>query len=128
MKKWRAFLIYFIFGSSLYGLIEIAYRNRTHWSMLIVGGIALYAIYVISNDFPEKSIYFKCFISSAVITVLELFTGILVNIVFKMGVWDYHNMPFNLLGQICPLFSALWFLISIPANALVSCIKTYTEK
>ena len=127
MEKARMFLIYFLFGSTLYGLIEIAYRNRTHWSMLILGGTALYAIYEFSNSFPKKSLAGKCLISTAFITMLELFTGILVNLIFKMNVWDYRNMPFNILGQICPIFSALWFLISIPANAFVNCVKAYTK-
>ena len=127
MKNAMSFLTYFIFGSTLYGLIEIAYRNRTHWSMLIVGGIAFYAIYAISYNFSGKSLFVKCVISALFITMLELFTGIIVNIIFKMNVWDYHNIPFNILGQICPAFTFLWFLISIPANALIDCIKAYTD-
>jgi uncharacterized membrane protein len=30
-----------------------------------------------------------------------------------MNVWDYSDMPFNLLGQICPSFSLLWVGIAI---------------
>ena len=38
-----------------------------------------------------------------------------VNLLLGWGVWDYTNRPFNLLGQICLLFSGLWTLLSLPA-------------
>lgn len=28
-----------------------------------------------------------------------------------MDVWDYTGQPGNILGQVCPLFGLLWFLI-----------------
>ena len=94
MEKARMFLIYFLFGSTLYGLIEIAYRNRTHWSMLILGGTALYAIYEFSNSFPKKSLAVKCLISAAFITMLELFTGILVNLIAIMSISPCFDLKF----------------------------------
>lgn len=29
-----------------------------------------------------------------------------------LGIWDYSNMPFNILGQICLPFSLLWVVLS----------------
>lgn len=56
----------------------------------------------------------KCLIGSAVITGVEFIFGVVVNLWQKWNVWDYSNLKFNLLGQICPLYSGLWFLLSIP--------------
>ena len=39
----------------------------------------------------------------------EFWTGVLVNRVMHLGVWDYSAAPFNLLGQICLPFTLLWF-------------------
>ncbi len=41
--------------------------------------------------------------------------GCVVNLWLRLEVWHYGDMPFNLWGQICPTFSALWFLLSLPA-------------
>ena len=48
-------------------------------------------------------------------TILEFITGIIVNIILKWNIWDYSNMFGNILGQICPLFTILWFFVSIIA-------------
>ena len=57
----------------------------------------------------------QMFISMVVITSLELVFGLILNVVFNLGIWDYSNMPYNLFGQICLLFSVAWFFISLPA-------------
>ena len=35
-----------------------------------------------------------------------------------LGVWDYTDMPFNLMGQICLPFSAAWIVVSAAAILL----------
>ena len=58
----------------------------------------------------------KCVIGSAVITSYELVSGIIFNKILKLKVWDYSDRPFNIKGQICPLYSVLWGLLCIPVN------------
>lgn len=41
-------------------------------------------------------------------TVLEFFTGVLVNIILGWNVWDYSNLKWNLCSQIAPQFVLLW--------------------
>jgi len=38
---------------------------------------------------------------------------VLVNMRLGWGVWDYSEMPGNVLGQICPTFSAIWFVLCL---------------
>ena len=71
MKGYKEFLTYFLFGSTLYGLIEIAYRNRTHWTMILAGGIVLYGISVISKAYEKQSVFFKCFLGAHKYELLE---------------------------------------------------------
>ena len=43
--------------------------------------------------------------------------GLVLNVAFGLGIWDYSHLWGNLWGQICPQFSALWCglcLIFIP--------------
>ena len=50
---------------------------------------------------------------AALVTVTELAAGLLLNVALGLGVWDYSGLPLNLWGQICPQFSALWWLLCL---------------
>ena len=43
--------------------------------------------------------------------------------VLHLNVWDYSNMPLNVLGQICLPFSLLWVIIAIGAIILDDYIR-----
>lgn len=69
----------------------------------------------------------KWLLAAAMITTVEFITGCIVNIRLGWNVWDYSSHPFNLMGQICPAFCALWYLLSIPAVWLCGRVKALTE-
>ena len=62
-------------------------------------------------------------IGALVITTLEFTCGCIVNLWLGWHVWDYSNMPFNLLGQICLPFTAIWFFLSAVAVVLDDYIR-----
>lgn len=110
------YAVIFFLGAAVYAFIEIAWRGRTHWSMLLCGGACFSAMYVLSAmSFP---LVLRALISAAAVTAAEFFTGCIVNLRLGMKVWDYSDARFNLCGQICPLFSAFWFLLSLPGIML----------
>lgn len=121
------YLIIFLVGGIGYGAIEVAFRGYTHWSMLLTGGSAFLSLYLIHNTFPDTSIFIKALLGMVVITLLELSVGIIVNRVFSLGVWDYSNLPYNLLGQISLPFSACWYVLSIIAFYLLDNIKPLAD-
>lgn len=114
--------VIFLFGGILYSLLEILFRGYTHWTMTVTGGLCLLFIYRHCKACPEEGMLGKCFYGMTVITSFELAVGCIVNLLLHMGVWDYSALPFNLFGQICLMFSALWFLLSIPAVWLCKAI------
>ena len=61
-----------------------------------------------------RTLLYRCLAGCLIITCVEFITGIIVNRALGWGVWDYSDMPGNLLGQICITYSALWFLLVIP--------------
>lgn len=68
----------------------------------------------INNLFPwEMSLAKQGVIGACIVTVLEFITGCIINIWLGWNVWDYSNMPLNILGQVCLPFSLLWILLSI---------------
>ena len=48
---------------------------------------------------------------AALVTVTEFAAGLILNIWLGLGIWDYSGLRWNLLGQICPQFAALWFAL-----------------
>lgn len=112
VKNLEKHIFIFLFGGFGYGLLEIAFRGFTHWSMIITGGSALLALYLINQAFPDTSIIMKAFAGCLVITTMELTVGLIVNKLFSFGVWDYTNSPTNFLGIISLRFSLCWFAIS----------------
>ncbi|MBO5360279.1 MAG: hypothetical protein J6B25_05485 [Clostridia bacterium] len=123
MEKFKEYTFIYLLGAVIYGLIEVMFRGFTHWTMALTGGLAYLLIYIINTKSKTKSLILRCLAGCVIITTLEFFVGCVVNKKFNMNVWDYSNQPGHLLGQICPLFSAIWFLISFPAMLLSFFIK-----
>ena len=100
-------------GGAYYG-IEILYRGHSHWSMAVCGGVCLVAICLINRHFSSWNLFLRAAVCALAITFIEFFAGCILNLWLGWHVWDYHSLPFNLLGQIAPLFTFFWFLLSLP--------------
>ena len=118
------FLFIFIIGALGYGSIEILWRGYTHWSMLMLGGICLYFMYLVANKMRESP-WKKIIMCTCIVTSLEFMVGCIVNITLGWDIWDYSDMKYNLYGQICPAFSAMWLLLSIPCICYCKLIYRY---
>lgn len=106
-------------GGLIYAMIELVFRGRTHWTMLIVGGLCFWLIGLVNEVMPWKVAFWKqCLLGSLIVTAVEFFSGCIINLGLGWNVWDYSNLPLNLLGQICLPFSLLWVLISAVAVVL----------
>ncbi|NCC86984.1 MAG: hypothetical protein EOM05_03825 [Clostridia bacterium] len=125
MKKLYEYIIIFCIGAIGYGSIELLWRGFTHWTMIITGGIVLLTLYILNTKIIKGSLFKRCIIGCFTITGIEFVVGYIVNIVCKMNVWNYSKQPMQILGQICPLFTLLWFLLCIPATLL--CMFTYKK-
>lgn len=116
-------LISFEAGAFLYGMIELLWRGRTHWTMMILGGISFALFYLFIKKYKKMSLWKRCVFGALIITILEFIAGYIVNIKLKWNVWNYSNAPLNLLGQICAGYTILWGLLSIPMTALAKKIE-----
>ncbi len=127
MKDIDKYIIIFLIGGIGYGIIEVLFRGYTHWSMIITGGAAFLSLYIINNALTNTSIFIKALLGMVVITVLEFSVGIIVNKIFALDVWDYTNMPGNILGQISLQFSACWYGLSVVAFIIFENIHIVTD-
>ena len=112
MKKNKRYLIIFTVGSVGYGFIEILWRGRTHWSMLIAGGLCFIVFSIIEKHLKSTRLLYKCILGSIAVTLVELVFGLVFNVLLGQKVWDYSRVPLNLAGQICLPFSVLWGILS----------------
>lgn len=73
----------------------------------------------INEDCPScVSLLSQMVLSAVIVTLMELATGLVLNVWLGLGIWDYSDLPYNLLGQVCLLYMNLWFLLSLPAILL----------
>ena len=111
--KLRKNLSLFSIGAVGYGIIEVLWRGFTHPSMLLAGGFSFLSLSYIGERFKKNRLYKKAILGMVAITVIEFVFGVVFNIILKKKVWDYSDMPFNILGQVCPAFSLAWFFLSL---------------
>lgn len=114
IKSLIKYAVLFFFGGLVYYLIEILWRGYSHWTMIILGGLCFVAVGLINNILPwNMVIELQALIGAVLITSLEFIVGLIVNVNLGWNIWDYSNVPFNFLGQICLPFSLLWYMLSI---------------
>ena len=102
----------FAIGGGVYVGLEMLWRGRSHGSMFAAGGLC----FLLLGDLRRFPLPERIFWGPAVITAVELTTGLLVNRDFS--VWDYRSLPGNFLGQICPAYIGLWLPLSLVGMAL----------
>lgn len=122
MKEFFVYLYLALLGGFGYCTIEIIYRGRTHYSMFFAGAIVLASFYYISK-FTNMSLIQKCIVGALIITMIEFALGIWFNLILHENVWDYSNVPFNLMGQICLPFSAIWLAFSFIIFRIMERVK-----
>ena len=114
MKLYHKEVILGFIGGMLYIGIELIWRGYSHWTMFVLGGICFVFLGRINEVIPWcMPLWQQALIGTAIITGLEFITGCIVNLWLGWNVWDYSNVPFNVLGQICLPYILLWIPISL---------------
>lgn len=113
MRKLRP-LVLMSSGGLLYILCELVFRGYSHWTMFFVGGVCFWLIGLI-NEVVQwgMPLWKQCIIGALVITAVEFLSGCIINLWLGWNVWDYSDVSFNFLGQICLPFTLLWTALSL---------------
>lgn len=124
LKQILKLCILALIGGITYVLIELAWRGYSHISMFILGALCFVLLGGI-NEFLswELGFVWQMLIGAGIVTILELIVGIVVNVWLGLEVWDYSNLPFNFMGQICLPFSFAWTLLSGVAIVVDDCLR-----
>ena len=111
-------------GAVVYTAAEVLWRGYSHWTMTLTGGLCALLIHIANKRLSKKNMLIKCGIGGGIITAAEFAVGCIVNKLLGWNVWDYSGMPLNICGQVCLLYSIMWFFMSIPAIAISSLLNS----
>ena len=113
-RQRRKYIALGLTGGLLYVLIETVWRGYSHWTMFALGGLCFLALGLINEVLSwDTPLWKQILIGACLITVLEFLTGCIVNLLLGWEVWNYSDMPGNILGQICPQYFILWLPVSL---------------
>ena len=115
MKIWKNCLLFYA-GGATYLSLELLYRGRSHGSMFLAGGVCFLLIGHLNRVEPRLPLPLRALVGAGIVTMVELGAGMAVNRNYQ--IWDYRDQPGNFMGQICPLFSAIWIPLSLVAAVL----------
>lgn len=116
-------------GGSIYYVVELCWRGFSHWSMFILGGICfIFAGRQNENTEWEEPIWQQILKVDVFVMLGEFFTGCIVNILLELNVWDYTNLPFNILGQTCLQFAILFLPLCLVAIVLDDYVRYWIFK
>lgn len=94
--------------------LELCWRGRTHWTMGLLAACLCVPLDIANEHIPwEMPLPLQAILGGLTVTGAELCAGLVLNVWLGLGVWDYSNLPFNFMGQICPQFTALWCLLCL---------------
>jgi len=125
MKLWKNALMFCLGGGAYVGL-ELLWRGRSHVSMFLAGGTCLLLVGHLQEVEPKLPLPLRIPVGALIITAVELAVGLAVN--RDYSVWDYRGVPGNWLGQICPVFTALWLPLSWLALVLYDRLKAVMDR
>ena len=121
MTVWEIAFVYAL-GAFGYGGVELLWRGHTHWTMLLLGGVCFLVIYAVTA-WGRGPLWKRCLLCAGAVTALEFGAGCILNLYLGWDVWDYGGVPGNLLGQVCPLYTAFWYLLSLPCAVLARVLR-----
>lgn len=111
-------LIYFFAFYSFAGwCVEVLYyfknerkfvnRGFLYGPFCPIYGFGVVSLVILLNDY-RNNIFILFFLGALLTTILEYFTGFILEKTFKTKWWDYTNDPFNIHGRVCLLYSLIW--------------------
>lgn len=112
MKAFLKYLTLFLVGGAFYYAMEVLFRGYSFLAMVGCGGLCFIICGVINERSRCMPLVLQQLIAATGITVIEFIFGLILNVWLGLNMWDYSNMPGNVLGQICPQFMVLWFFLS----------------
>lgn len=118
-EKVLSVLLWF-FGGTMYFMLEVVFKSitghpeRISWTMLVLAVVLCIPVERAGYQLPwECPLWLQALACAALVTVTEFVAGCVLNLFLGLDIWDYSDLPCNLLGQICLPFSAVWWVLCL---------------
>lgn len=112
-------LLLWVWTGTLYFFMEVVWKTASgrpesiSWTMLLTVIILAIPLERFGAELPwDMPLMAQSVICGVAITVVEFIAGLIINVWLGMGVWDYSNMPGNIMGQVCPQFLLMWIALA----------------
>lgn len=111
MRRAPLIALFMLMGLSYY-LIEIVWRGYSHYSMFFLGGVVGILVGML-NEYSlswNTPIELQIIYGLLVVLPAEFITGVLLHFILQVSppVWDYSELPLNVLGQVSLCFAPLF--------------------
>ncbi len=132
--KWVLSVLLWVWTGTFYFFTEVIWKTANgrpetiSWTMLLLAIFLAVPLERFGAELPwNMPLLLQSVICTCAITAAEFCAGCVLNLWLGLGVWDYSHMPGNILGQICPQFICVWFLLSIFAIVMLDWMRYSVE-
>lgn len=134
MSKWVLSMLLWMWTGGVYFFIEVTWKTfqgrpeTISWTMFLLAIILAIPLERFGAELPwEMPLIGQSCICAVAITAVEFLAGLVLNVWLGMGVWDYSHMTGNVMGQICPAFTFLWFFLSAVGIVMLDWMRYVVE-
>ena len=113
-------MLLWTWGGAVYFFLEVAYKlargepERISWTMLVLAIMLTIPVERCGAEAPwDMPLWIQALACAGLVTAVELVAGLVLNVWLGLGIWDYSGLPGNLMGQICPQFAAVWWVLCL---------------
>ena len=107
VKRIWEYVLILSFCGYLYVCLELLFRQRSDVTMLFCASICAIPMLVLNEVYNYEMLFvYQVLICAVFSTIVEFIFGIIFN--SDLHIWNYSNMPGNIMGQICPQFFLVW--------------------
>ena len=119
LSQWLLFFFLYSFFGWIWESCYVSVRKHRwvnrgfmHGPMLPLYGSGAVSVLIITLPVREN-LPFVFIMGMIGATLLEFFTGMIMESLFHVRYWDYSHLKFNIKGYICPVASLCWGVFSI---------------
>lgn len=132
--KWVLSILLWFWAGGVYFFAEVIWKTAQgrpetiSWTMFALAIILAIPMERFGAELPwEMPLIAQASISALAVIATEFVAGLILNVALGLGIWDYSNMPGNIMGQVCPQFALLWFVVSIIGIVLMDWMRYAVE-
>lgn len=134
IRKWVVSMLLWMWTGGVYFFGEVIWKTSQgrsgmiSWTMFLLAIILAVPLERFGAELPwEMPLIWQSCICAVAITAVEFVTGLILNVWLGLGVWDYAHMTGNIMGQICPAFTFLWFFLSAVGIVMLDWMRYAVE-